>query len=226
MAFKVQRGKDREIIPPGAHYAVCYGVVDLGTQSSKFGAKPQAYIRWELPVEAVNGGKPPTIGKFYTVTDDPRGNLRQDLESWMGRTFTTDEFCALDLEDLIGRTCTLGVANSAATDGRMRATITSIMLPNRGMPERAQPLTAPMSFTFDGAFNKQAYNDLPPWLRDIVARSPEYRKATEPELAQGTTADRMRQRLGTDPQAASEGGVTRLSGKPGVDDDLDDAIPF
>ena len=104
MRITIPREREREIAPAGSHDAVCYTIVDLGTQSTPYGVKRQLYLAWELPGELTPKGKPFVVGKFYTLTGDARGALRQDLESWFGRVFDQGEIEELDLlEELIGR---------------------------------------------------------------------------------------------------------------------------
>ena len=104
----------REIAPAGSHYGVCCTVCDLGTQKSPYGVKRQLYLAWETPEEKTSKGKPHVLGKFYNLTGNERGTLRQDLESWYGKHFSKEEIAELDLiEALLGRTATIGVMHAA-----------------------------------------------------------------------------------------------------------------
>jgi hypothetical protein len=218
MRITIPREREREIAPAGSHDAVCYTIVDLGTQSTPYGAKRQLYVAWELPQELNSRGKPFAVGKFYNLTGDARGALRQDLESWFGRVFDQGELEELDLlTELIGRTGTIGLVHNTGQNGQPRAAVTSIMLPRRGTVERAQTVTAPIKFGIEDGFDRNAYDALPEWLRNIVARSPEYQSAVAPEIAQGSTDERLKAHLGARWQPASAAGSSR---------DLDDDIPF
>jgi hypothetical protein len=211
MRITIPSEKEREIAPPGSHYAVCYTVCDLGSQPGPYGTKHQIYLAWELPEETTSRGKPHVLGKFYNLVSDARGALRQDLESWFGKPLTAVEIANLDLvEDLLGRTATLGVIRDARQDGKPRAAITSVMLPPKGKPVMSQTLSDPIIFGLDGDFDRRAYEALPQWLQTIVARSPEYPRAStgmglvqEPPIRDG-----------------------RNGRFPPADPDLDDSIPF
>jgi len=173
MRITIPREREREIAPAGSHDTTCYAVVDLGTQNTLYGAKRQLYVAWELPKELNSRGKPFVVGKFYNLTGDARGNLRQDLESWFGRVLDQAELEELDLlEELIGRTGTLGLAHQTTPQGQTRAVVTSIMLPRRGTAERMRTMNAPIIFGLEDGLDRKAYDDLPEWLRNIVARSP------------------------------------------------------
>ena len=59
------------------------------------------------------------LGKFYNLTGNARGALRQDLESWYGKPLSNEEIGELDLiEALPGRTATIGVMHAVPQGGR------------------------------------------------------------------------------------------------------------
>src|SRR5262249_55708341 len=158
-------------------------------------------------------GKPHLLGKFYSLTADARGALRQDLESWFGKVFDSHEIGRLNLaDDLLGRTATIGVMRDAGKDGRPRAAITSIMLPPKGRPAKVQTLSDPVVFGVE-QFDRRAYESLPQWLQQIVSRSPEYRRASSGN-SEATTKETLDEKL--------NGGGSKAPADP----DLDDEIPF
>ena len=55
--------------------------------------------------------------------------------------------------------------------------------------------TAPIKFGLDEEFDKKAYEALPEWLRNMIARSPEYQNYVAPEVTRASTADRLNERL-------------------------------
>jgi hypothetical protein len=66
------------------------------------------------------------------------------------------------------------------------------------VPKRVKKTgNAPILFAFDenNKLDRAAYNDLPEWLRNILAKSVEYKEASAPELAKGTTDERLKVRL-------------------------------
>jgi hypothetical protein len=208
MKIKLPNEKEREIAPPGSHQAICYTVVDLGSQRGPYGTKHQLYVAWELPEELTSRDKPHTVGRFYNLVSDARGALRQDLERWFGKSLTSNDIADIDLaEELLGRTATLGVMHSGRQEGKLRAVISSVMLPAKGKPVKAQTVNDPIVFGFDGEFDQRAFEALPSWLKNIVSKSPQYRAAT------GAQTDTVKERLDA-----------RLNG--GSKDDLDDEIPY
>jgi hypothetical protein len=220
MRITIPKERAREIAPAGSHDATCYTIVDLGTQITAYGVKRQLYLAWELPQELNSNGKPFVVGKFYTLTGDARGKLREDLESWFGRVFDQGEIEELDLlVELTGRTGTLGLVHNTGQNGQTRAQITSIMLPRRGTAERLKTVNAPITFGIEDGLDRNAYDALPEWLRNIVAKSPEYQRAVAPETPQDSTDERLKAHLGKNRKkpAASAGKA---------DQELDDDIPF
>src|SRR5262249_13935961 len=121
MKITIPAEKEREIAPPGSHYATCYCVCDLGSQSGPYGSKHQIDLSWELVDELTSRGKPHVLGKFYNLVADGRGALRQDLESWFGKPLSSTEIGSLELtEALLGRTATLGIMRDVRQDGKPR----------------------------------------------------------------------------------------------------------
>jgi hypothetical protein len=237
MRIIIPKEPPREIAPVGSHDAVCFACVDLGTQNGPYGAKHQLYIAWELPEEFTSKGKPFQVGKFYSLSRNARGHLRQDLESWLGRVLEDSEFEGLDLLTLVGRAGTIGLKHEANQAEEIRAMITSISPARKGIPTRLQTLSAPVLFGFEenGGFDRDAYNDLPEWLRNIVAKSPEHRNAGISGIAQGSTDEQLRAQLAAQPSPANppakRGPVLTRPGTAPVaaaaaDAPLDDDIPF
>jgi hypothetical protein len=103
-------GSDFEPIPAGSHQAVCYGVVDLGTQMSnnpQFADARKVCILWELPQErgkfkdkedqSKMVDRPRAISAVYTLSLGTKANLRKVLESWRAKQFTEDELKGFDI---------------------------------------------------------------------------------------------------------------------------------
>src|SRR5262249_42051954 len=135
-------------------------------------------------------------GRFYNLTSNERGSLRQDIESWFGRALSSTEIGNLDLtEALLGRTATIGIMQNMRQDGQPRAAITSVMLPPKGKPVTAQTLSDPIIFGLDGEFDRRAFEALPQWLQTIVARSPEYRRAAAGHHSGAPVKEQIDERL-------------------------------
>jgi len=140
--------KPRELPSAGPHAAVCYLFANLGTQHTKFGLKEQLCFGFELLDQRQANGTAFTIITLpYTISSEPKASLRQDMESWFGRAFTSDDFGALDLEERVGTTALLGVKH-VLSNGKEYANIASIMPPPPGAPARKLPINGVVIFNF------------------------------------------------------------------------------
>jgi hypothetical protein len=174
---KENGGKDFKKVPPGAHFAICNMVVDVGLQEG-FQKKPQhkIYLRWEVPDERVSYEKddktiegPCSIGRFYTLSLSEKANLRKDLENWRGRSFTPDELKGFDLESVLGKCCQIMVTHDSDS-GKTYANVTGIMGVSKDQRERAKTAKAEnelVSFSLDSA-DQKTFDKLPSWLKEKI----------------------------------------------------------
>lgn len=176
------KGADFELCPEGAHIAVCYRVIDLGTQETTFQGqatrKHQILIQWELPDERMYDGRPFSIGKKYTYSSSPKSNLRKDLESWRGKKFEDWELGEFDIGKLLGAGCMLNVVHDERQNNTY-ANIASIMRLPKGT---ATPPIANEKLCFslaDRPFDRHGFNQLSDRLRELIQKSPEYGAAVE-----------------------------------------------
>jgi hypothetical protein len=177
-------GPKSEPVSAGTHAAICYGVVDLGTQvSEQYGAKRKVALLWEIPEERIEvKGKnlPRGISKRYTATLNEKGTLRKDLESWRGRSFTAQELAGFDLGNIIGKSCFINVLHKNTPRG-VFADVGAVMPLPKGMPHKTaeNPL---INFSITEAIEaakksgKQVDfpDGLPQWLADVCSKSEEY----------------------------------------------------
>lgn len=167
-------GADFKPVPAGTHVAVCTLVADMGVQSTgKFKPRAQIYIRWEIPGEimtwkdgeGVDHTGPMVIGKKYTMSLSEKANLRADLESWRGRMFTEQELKGLDIKNILGKPCMLGVTHKTVGT-KTYANISAVMgLPKGTMPPSASVM--PIAYDLDN-HNPAAFDKLPNWLQEAI----------------------------------------------------------
>lgn len=200
-------GSDFEPIPAGSHQAVCYGVVDLGTQMSnnpQFKDARKVAILWELPQERgdFKDKKDPTklvnlpraISCIYTLSLGDKANLRKMLESWRAKAFNADELRGFDISKLIGANCMLSVVHKAGTGknaGRTYANVAGVSSLPKGM--KKAPLENPrLLFSLaDQEGGAIAFpENMPEWLRVMVNQSKEasdtYQEGHQPQPAAAT----------------------------------------
>lgn len=180
-------GGDFSPVSAGVHHAVCYQVIDVGTQPStgQFVAHRKVMIAWELPFERINmikDGKelslPRVISRDYTLSTDKKANLRKDLESWRGRPFTVEEIGEFETAKLISANCQICVVHKPSTDGKkIYANVSAIMPLPKGTEKRSPenptlvydlPNRGPISFP-EGMYE---------WIQNKIKNSEEYVERT------------------------------------------------
>jgi hypothetical protein len=139
VAIKAQAGggKDFELVPAGAHFAICDKVVYLGFQRTEYEGKqkilPKVWLGFQIP-DIQHGyekdGKklsgPAVIGRKFTLNIGEQSHLGPFLTNWRGRGFSEDEVAnGFDVEKLAGKLCQLGVVHEVGRNGKTYANITS-----------------------------------------------------------------------------------------------------
>ena len=180
LIVKENAGSSFEPIPAGMHHAVCYGIVDLGTQpGGQFPDRRKVAFLFEVPAERQKGGDkdlPRTISQMFTLSLSPKGSLRPSLESWRGRAFTTEELAGFDLKSVLGANCFINVvhaAGSGANSSKTYANIKSINPVAKGMP-KLKAETALVWFSLDECPNGIIIPPtVPEWLKIKILGSSE-----------------------------------------------------
>lgn len=194
-------GADIAPVPAGTYHAICYAVVDVGTQpGGQFEPHRKVIIIFELPSERATfekdgkkEDKPRAISKEYTLSIGKKAKLRADLESWRGRAFTEEELKGFDLKKLVCANALVSVGHKAGSGknaNRVFAEIKSVA----GLPKPPPPVNGveqPNQFARRTPENEPLYyslDDTPPgtlpefpknmpqWIQDKIKESEEYRK--------------------------------------------------
>jgi hypothetical protein len=126
-------------------------LAELGTQQTSYGPKPQLLLMFELLDEVMSSGKPFLLARRYTLTSDPMGSLRQDLEGWFGKTLTDEALAQINLTQLLGAVAQIAVKHETRGD-RTYANIVSLSPPTRGTPQRAEATTGFLAFSLSEPF--------------------------------------------------------------------------
>ena len=128
----VIQGSTREFTPvsAGAHKAVLVDVVDLGIETTEYDGQkkdaPKLRLMFEVD-EKTDDGRPMVIGRKLTASIHERSNLTKVLQTWLGRSLTTDERNRLDLDEFIGTSAEVMVIHKVdEKDGRVWARIDGI----------------------------------------------------------------------------------------------------
>jgi hypothetical protein len=174
---------ERFLFTPGRYDAVCFQVVDLGTQVGEWQGKKiksrKCLIGFEIPSEMMefedeHGQQqimPRVISRQLTISLSPKGNMRPLLESWRGKSFSIEEEMAFDISKLLKKTCELQIINKTSkTTGEQYNFIQNMLTPRDGV-KTVEPLTPIVYFSFE---DNMEIPSMPDWIRDIIRNSLEY----------------------------------------------------
>ncbi len=183
MGLTVKEGAKVDPVPEGVHHAVCFAVVDCGTQpplpGSRYGNRRERKVlfMFELPDERMTFERegvpvegPRVISKDFTQSLGEKSNLRKFLVSWRGRQFTDAELKGFSLPNVLKANCMLNVTHNA----KGYADIQSVTpLPRAMAAQKREPELPTIVFDLDewdgGPFPK----GLPQWVIDRIAQSDE-----------------------------------------------------
>ena len=134
MAFyvKADSDKDYETVEPGLHQAVCSHFLPMGLEETPWGDKPKIALCFEL-ADKMKDGRPFMLTKMYTASLHKKANLRKEMESWRGKTFTEDQLKGFDMEAVVGANCYLNISHNVKDD-KTYTNINGIMPLPKGIP--------------------------------------------------------------------------------------------
>jgi hypothetical protein len=183
---------DFQPLAAGTHTAICYRVIDLGTQASTYQGKTtqkhKVMLSWETPDELMEDGRPFTVSKRYTWTMHAKGILRKDLESWRGAPFQDSDFgpTGFDIKNLLGKPCTVVVSHSPGDGDKVYTNVDGVGPKMKNVPTPRQH-NGNVFLSLDPLeFDEATFQLLPDRIRDIISKSPEFEALSSPG---GTTRD-------------------------------------
>lgn len=174
----------RTLVPQGTHIAICYQMIELGTQKESYkGEEKEKYkvmLSWELPYEKMDDGKPMVISREYTFFMGDKANLRKDIEAWRGAKFTEEGAKDFDIEVLLGKPCQLTIVHKTAlSSGNVRDEVVSVSGIAKGMQIPAQTNSNKV-LSFEN-WNESAFDSLPKYIQEKITSSPEYKNMKHSE---------------------------------------------
>ena len=179
-----------EPLPGGMHVARLVHIVELGTQKTTYAdqTKLQKKIRlaWELPFEKDDQGQPRMIGMTYTSSMHPDSTLRKHLTGWRGKGYTDVEIRNFDIKQALGRPCTLITLQKTVGD-KTYTNIDAITAVQKGAEVPDQVNTS-LYLAFD-EYSAEAFDSLPGWLQETIAKSPEYASLNKKQPALASLDD-------------------------------------
>lgn len=190
---------DFEPLSAGMHHAVCYGIIDLGTQAGgQFEPKRKVAFLWEVPSERIQFEKegkkhdlPRGISAMFTLSLSTKSKMRPMLESWRGRVFTAEELNGFDLKTVLSANCLINVVHQPGTGanaGKVYANVASVSPLAKGMA-KLKSENLPVFFSLDECKGEITLPPgIPDWLKAKIMTSEEcmreQRQAGAPTEAQ------------------------------------------
>lgn len=166
------------------HHAVCYGVVDIGTQPGnealKYSPAHKIVILFEVAEERIelerDGKKvslPRTLSATYTLSLGKKSRLRPVLESWRGRPFTEEELDGFDLKNLLTVNALLNIIHVKKGE-KTYGNISAISPLMKGTVKKA-PETEPVFFSLADCGGQIVLPEsVPDWIKAKIMQSAEY----------------------------------------------------
>jgi hypothetical protein len=95
----------------GIYEAICYCVIDMGTQEDKYGKKHKILLGWKFLNHTYSDGNPMSYHQTFTFSMNEKARLREIMVSWfVGQQVEWDTF---DFQKLLGLGCKLILAPNA-----------------------------------------------------------------------------------------------------------------
>ena len=194
--MKVSAGSNKQSdpVPAGVHHAVCYAVIDLGTQdpgNPTFRPSRKVMILWELPHETIsteNGPKPRVISSEYTASIGKKATLRAVLESWRGKPFTNDELNGFDLKNVLGANCQLNIVHKQgkADPSKVYARIQGVVPLVKGM-QPVKPVADVLNYSIPDDGPIVVPESVPEWIKAKIVASEEYKERSGTNVTEALT---------------------------------------
>lgn len=182
MPIAKETSAPRNPIPEGPHVAICYAVVDLGTQqplpNSRFGkVERKVMLMFEVPderIEIERDGRmlnlPRALSKEFTLSLHEKAGLRKFLVAWRGKQFTPEELQGFDLKNVLGAN---GLINVVHKPNGYEDIASCMRLPAGTPARRAE--TGLVLYDIDQPIPQA----LPEWVRKKIASSDEHLQAAQ-----------------------------------------------
>jgi len=137
--------------PEGIHPAVCVDVMDLGLVETDFQSVKKMVNKVKITFESealTEDGKRCTVFRSFSASLHPKSNLSTFLSKWRGRPVTPGE--SIELQKLIGASCTLVISHQKNLAGKTYASIDAVSKPTKKVTPSGQ---------YDPAAARQRYSE-------------------------------------------------------------------
>lgn len=187
MAIKFQKQENKNtnnyLVPSGSHVARCYKMVHVGTREYEYNGEPKKknsiWIYFELPNEVRvfdkdKGEQPMSINIEYNLTYYEAAKLFKHVNTWRGKTLTSQEIDDFEIDTLIGEPCMLSVThNTSKNNGKTYANITGVSALPKGF-ECPEQVNESFIWDYDTNFDLVALNNFPQFFINMIKSTPEW----------------------------------------------------
>lgn len=172
--------KPKELVPVGAHVAILYSIIELGTMTGEYmgETKTQRKIRltWELPDEKreFDGEmKPMVIGKKYTISLFEQAKLRPVVVGMLGSLSEKEEE-EFDIKSLLGKPCMVQVTHEEY-NGNKYANVASVTQLPKSIPAPVQ-FNPSQYLDYKEGWDDEVFNKLPKFVQEQMGESEEMKR--------------------------------------------------
>lgn len=242
MSFKnATEKKSFEPIPPGYYDAVCYSIIDIGTQETEYqdvkDEKNQVVIIWEIPAYRIkkdkdgnNINKPYVISNFYNMSMHPKAKLRKDIEKLLGRKLSIEELKdSFDLPMLIGKNCKLVLRHDEKPDGSIKVKIDSV-LPMQHQGTVIEIENNAVIFDIDSIKDKNFAGidskNIPEWICKFIYKSKEWIEMETGRHTQQQSNSSVKPFIDDPNTGQYDDEQAPIGDPPPSQNDIDEEVPF
>jgi len=195
ITMKIPKPKSNfKTLEAGNHFAICVGLIDLGTHKKEFKGVVKYSREIRLCFETVTakaifneekGEQPFYLTKDFSLSMYPQSSLRLFLESWRSKKFEEKDLDDYDLKGVLEKTCLLNTVINSNKDGsREYSNIVSATPVPKEMAKEVKPVNPILYFDLENP-DWNVFAGLPEFLQNKIKESPEYKKAAVGDEDQG-----------------------------------------
>ena len=184
------KNRDFELVPAGVHDCRCAIICDLGiVESEMYGPKHKLYWAFELLGKQMETeDRPFKVGRMLNISMHPESTMRQALEQWRGRTYSSEDIAEMhgtfDIEKLLGVPCRVNVMHEQRGEGADKhysPKISAMMPGDNTFPALESDV---IFFDWDMDNADQHAELLPDWLK--------IKMGTKPGVAPAPSSNRLK----------------------------------
>ena len=182
MKIKMDKCKDRVMLPEGSHVAVLVGYVELGTQETFYGPKKQIGLLFEFPNKKHTFREeegPVCLSRVRVVNSvlNEKSTLYKYVVAIRGKQLTQSEMkSGFELSELLGKPSLATIVHRAGKDDQMYDNIDTLSMMPEGLP-CGEVTSEP--FGFDISAELKNWDRVPEWMQKKISESPEYQIAKD-----------------------------------------------